>query len=106
MKKLGKEMIIDVQGNMCLVIASLGDITADLPQRNDLAGVKRHSTNKGCCTCNATKDSLMSNNLDLLSISQYYHQTDKQFKEIFMASTITEWKELATQLGMATVGYS
>jgi len=27
---------MNVQGNKCIVIASLGDITADLPQGNDI----------------------------------------------------------------------
>ncbi|PKC00983.1 hypothetical protein RhiirA5_253760, partial [Rhizophagus irregularis] len=60
MKILEKGKIMNVQGNECVVIASLGDITADLPQGNDLAGVKRHSANRGCRTCNAAKDSLTS----------------------------------------------
>jgi hypothetical protein len=40
MKELEKEKIMNVQGNECLIIASLGNTTANLPQRNDLAGVK------------------------------------------------------------------
>ncbi|PKY58438.1 hypothetical protein RhiirA4_480345 [Rhizophagus irregularis] len=54
----------------------------------------------GCRTCNTTKDSFTSNNLDLQSISWYHYQTDEQFKEIFAASTITERKEIATQYGL------
>src|SRR5205085_1275429 len=57
MKKLENGIIMDVQGNESIIIASLGDVTADLPQGNDLAGVKRHGAIKGCRTCNATKDS-------------------------------------------------
>jgi hypothetical protein len=87
---------MNIQENACLVIASLGDVTADLPQGNDAVGVKRHSANKGCRTCNTTKDSLTSNNLDLPFISRYHHQTDEQFKETFAASKITERKEIAT----------
>ena len=100
MKTLENGVIMNIQGNECLVIASLGDVTADLPQGNDLVGVKRHGANKGCRTCNATKDSLTSNNLDLPSISRYHHQTDEQFKEIFEALTITERKEIATRYGL------
>ena len=43
---------------------------------------------------------MTSNNLDLPLVSQYYHHTNEQFKEIFAASTITECKELATQYGL------
>ncbi|RGB26577.1 hypothetical protein C1646_770273 [Rhizophagus diaphanus] len=40
MKQLEKEIIMDVQGNRSFVIASLEDVTADLPQENELAGLK------------------------------------------------------------------
>ena len=79
MKWLEKRIIIDIQGNECLVIASLGDVIANLPQGNDLAGVKRHSTIRGCRTCNAAKDSWTSEDLDLSLVSRYHHLTDDQF---------------------------
>ncbi|CAG8675643.1 7834_t:CDS:2, partial [Racocetra persica] len=44
MKKLEKEIIMDVQRNKSLVIASLGDMIADLLQKNDLARIKRHAS--------------------------------------------------------------
>ena len=69
MKTLEKGTIMNIQGNACLVIASLGDITADLPQGNDLVGTKRHGANKGYRTCNATKNLLTSDDLDLQLIS-------------------------------------
>ena len=100
MKELEVGKIMDVQGTKCLVIASLGDITADLPQGNDLVGVKRHNANRGCRTCNITKDSLTSDRLDLKLVSRYYHQTDKQFEEIVVASTITERKAIASEYGL------
>ncbi|RGB31937.1 hypothetical protein C1646_604847, partial [Rhizophagus diaphanus] len=52
-KQLENGIIMDIQGNKSLVIASLGDVTADLPQGNDLTGVKRHGAIRGCHTCNA-----------------------------------------------------
>ena len=55
MKELEVGKIMNIQGIKCLVIASLGDITADLLQGNDLVGVKRHGANRGCRTCNITK---------------------------------------------------
>ncbi|UZO16278.1 uncharacterized protein OCT59_007667 [Rhizophagus irregularis] len=91
---------MDIQGNKSLVIASIGDITADLPQGNDMAGVKRHGATRGCRTCNATKDSWTANNLDLLLISRYKHLADKQFEEISAAPMITRCKEIATEHGL------
>ena len=41
------EKIMDVQGTKGIVFASLGDITADLPQGNDLARIKRHGATRG-----------------------------------------------------------
>jgi len=100
MKELENGKIMNIQGTECFVIASLGDITADLPQGNDLVGVKRHSANRGCRTCNVTKDSLTSESFDLQLISRYHHQTDKQFEEISAASTISERKAIAAEYGL------
>ncbi|CAB4443413.1 unnamed protein product [Rhizophagus irregularis] len=100
MKVLERGKILNIQGNECVVIASLGDTTADLPQGNDMAGVKRHSANRGCRTCNVTKKSLTSNDLDLHLISHYHYLSDKQFKEISEASTITERKAIASEFGL------
>jgi hypothetical protein len=40
MKRLEQGMVMNVQGENCWIIASIGCVTADLPQGNDLAGVK------------------------------------------------------------------
>ncbi|CAG8494462.1 26201_t:CDS:2 [Racocetra persica] len=63
--------IFHMQRNPSLVIASLGDVTANLLQDNNLVGVKRH-------------------------VFHYHHLTDNQFKEISIAPTITKYKELTT----------
>ncbi|RHZ84174.1 hypothetical protein Glove_85g24 [Diversispora epigaea] len=34
-----------------LIIGGLGVVTADLPQGNDLCGIKRHNANHGCRNC-------------------------------------------------------
>lgn len=65
-----------------------------------MAGVKRYGANKGCRTCNMTKDSLTSNNFDFLLGSRYHHQSDKQFEEIYAAQTITERKAIAAEYGL------
>ena len=100
MKELEKGKTMNIQGNECLVFASLGDVTADLPQGNDLAGVKRHGAIRGCRTCNVAKDSWTSEGLDLSLVSRYHHLTDRQFEEISIAPTSTRRKELATEYGL------
>ena len=76
MKKLEKGMLMNVQGIDCWVIANLGCVTADLPQGNDLAGVKRHSAIKGCRTCLVAKENSTDLVLDIASISRYHHITN------------------------------
>ena len=100
MKQLEKGKIMNLQGNKSLVFATLGDITADLPQGNDLAGVKRHSAIRGCRTCSVTKDLLTSDELDLTLISRYHHLTNIQFEEIFAAQTMKRRKEIAVEYGL------
>jgi hypothetical protein len=100
MKQLENGIIMDIQGTESIIVASLGDVTADLPQGNDLAGVKRHGAIKGCRTCNVAKDSWTSEGLDLSLFSRYHHLTDRQFKEISIAPTSLRRKELATEYGL------
>ena len=100
MKELEIGKVMNIQGTEGLVIASLGDITADLPQGNDLVGVMRHGANRGCRTCNTKKGSLTSDGLDLKLDSRYHLQTDKQFQEISSASTLTERKAIASKYGL------
>jgi hypothetical protein len=59
MKILKKGKFLNIQGNESIVIASLGVITANLPQGNDMAEVKICIANRGCQTCNVTKDSMV-----------------------------------------------
>jgi len=99
-KTLENGKIMDVQGTKSIVIASLGDTTADLPQGNDLVGVKRHGATRGCRTCNAMKDSWTSDNIDLPLISRYHHLTDDQFEEITAAPTMTRCREIAAEYGL------
>ncbi|PKC56623.1 hypothetical protein RhiirA1_500348 [Rhizophagus irregularis] len=98
-KTLENGITMDVQGTKSIV---LGDIIADLPQGNDLVGVKRYSATRGCHTCNVTKDSWTSNNIDLLLMSRYHHLTDCQFEEISAAPTMTRCKEIAAEYGLCT----
>ncbi|CAG8527392.1 33479_t:CDS:2 [Racocetra persica] len=97
MKELEKGIIMDVQRNKSLVIASLGDVTANLPQGNDLARIKRHGALRGYRTCNVMRDFWTSNDLNLSMVSCYHHLTNSQFKKISSAPTLKRYKELATK---------
>lgn len=102
MKRLEKGILMNVQGIDCWVIVSLGCVTADLPQGNDLAGVKRHGAIRGCRTCLATKENSTDLVLDVASISRYHHITDSQFEDIFMASTLRQQNNIAKEYGLQT----
>jgi hypothetical protein len=102
MKQLEKGMLMNVQGEDCWVIASLRCITLDLPQGNDLVGVKRHGAIKRCKTCLVSKENTTDDTLDIASISRYYHITNTQFKHIFAASTLKQQNEIAKEYGLQT----
>ncbi|RIB12378.1 hypothetical protein C2G38_2200800 [Gigaspora rosea] len=75
-KSLESGQIMNIQGQKYWVIASLGVVTVNLPQGNDLAGVKRHNANK------------------------YQHITNNQFHEIVSAKSMQEHKLVATKYGL------
>ncbi|KAF0371060.1 hypothetical protein F8M41_013182 [Gigaspora margarita] len=97
---------MNIQGQEYWVIASLGVVTADLPQENDLAGVKRHSTNKGCQTCQVSKKHFTNNNLDFKNLSRYQHITNSQFHEIALSKSIQEHKLVATKYRLCNIAKS
>jgi hypothetical protein len=100
MQQLEKGKIFEIQGERCLVIASIGQITADLPQGNDLASVKRHGAIKGCRSCQATKNTLTASNLDIPLIARYHHITDELYNEMDAMPTITDRQNFATEHGL------
>ncbi|CAG8782596.1 7964_t:CDS:2 [Racocetra persica] len=64
---------MNVKGTKSLVIASLEDVTVNLPQDNDLARVKKHGATKGCHI---------------------------QFNKILATSTIMRYKAIAAEYGL------
>ena len=87
MRQLEQGKIFEVYGQSYRVIASVRQVTADLPQGNDLACVKWHGATKGCHSCQAMKEELTLINLNILLISRYHHLTDTLYNE--MEATIT-----------------
>ncbi|UZO02580.1 uncharacterized protein OCT59_021059 [Rhizophagus irregularis] len=85
----------------CWIVAGLGCVTTDLPQGNDLTGVKRHGAIRGCRTCLA-KENATDTTLDIASISRYHHITNIQFKNIFTATTLENRNNIAKEYGLRT----
>jgi hypothetical protein len=102
MRRLERGTLMNVQGRDCRIVASIGSVMADLPQGNDLVGVKRHNAIRGCRTCLVTKEKATDDNLDIPSISRYHHITNAQFEAIFAASTLKQRGDIARKYGLHT----
>ncbi|CAG8815783.1 41795_t:CDS:2, partial [Gigaspora margarita] len=90
----------DVQRKKSLVIASFGDVIANLLQENNLARDKRHGAIRECRTCNVAKNFWTSKGFDLLLVSHYHHITNSRFEEIFVLNIVKRHEELATKYGL------
>jgi hypothetical protein len=99
-QQLERGKVFEVQGKRCLVIASVGQITADLPQRNDLASIKHHGATRGCRSCQASKNNFTTSDLDISLITRYYHITDELYNEMEAIRTMTERKNFAIKYGL------
>ncbi|KAF0374651.1 HCP-like protein [Gigaspora margarita] len=100
MNQLEKGVLLNIQGNDYCIIAGLRCVTADLPQGNDLAGVKRHGAIRGCRTCLVAKDNATNKNLDIAMISRYHHITNVQFEGISIASTFAQQDEISKKYSL------
>ena len=102
MKEFEQGKLMEVNGQDAWVIASLGVVTADLPQGNDMAGVLRHNALKGCRTCTASRESLTNLYQDVPATSRYHHITDVQFEEISDEPVTSRQSQLCTKFGLRT----
>ncbi|CAG8713249.1 10819_t:CDS:1, partial [Gigaspora rosea] len=82
------------------IIGVIGCITVDLPQGNDLAGIKRHNALHGCRTCNASVDQLTDSSYNYIENAGFRHCTTKQFLEIKNQKTKIGKEQLATTYGL------
>src|SRR6266542_4285848 len=89
-----------VNGQNVWIIASLGVITSDLPQENDIVRVLRYNANRGCRTCIISKDSLTDKTQNIPKISRYHHITNDEFNEILNENNISIKKQLSTKYGL------
>ena len=67
-KQLEKGLVMKTIYGDAWVIGGIGCVTADLPQGNDLAGIKRHGAIHGCRTCNVSIDQLTSSDFDYVKM--------------------------------------
>lgn len=75
--RLEHGIIMQMGNEEVWVVGGLGCITADLPQGNDLAGVKRHNANHGCRTCFASSAELTDGKYDIIANDRFRQLTNK-----------------------------
>ncbi|CAB4423898.1 unnamed protein product [Rhizophagus irregularis] len=82
-----------------LVEGSIGCVTADLPQGNDIADVKRHNAKYGCRSCNVPNDQYTNIDYNYIKNARFHQQTEKQFIEIKSQHSKIDRERLATKYG-------
>ncbi|CAB5153520.1 unnamed protein product [Rhizophagus irregularis] len=79
---------------------SIGCVTADLPQGNDIADVKRHNAKYGCRSCNVPNDQYTNIDYNYIKNARFHQQTEKQFIEIKSQHSKIDRERLATKYGL------
>jgi len=92
--------ITDCNGEQVFVSGGLGMSTADLPQGNDMAGVRRHNADHGCRSCEVFREDLNNLYFDVQANGRYQHLSDQQFKEIRRAPTNAAKEAIAKRYGL------
>lgn len=100
-KRLERGVEMETVNGRVLVVASLASVTADLPQGNDLAGVKRHSAKHGCRACDVLRDKLTDHDYDHIANAHFHHLTDDLFAELGRQVTESGRERMATQYGLS-----
>ena len=75
-------------------------VMADLLQENNIAGIKKHNAEYGCCTCKVSQSQLSDIDFDIFQNSRYHHLTNKIFDEIEAVQNITTKKRIVQEHGV------
>ncbi|CAB4404894.1 unnamed protein product [Rhizophagus irregularis] len=101
MRKLQDGIIMtNCHGEEVFISGGLGMCTADLPQGNDLTGIRRHNAYYGCRSCEVSQDDLTNLLFDIQANGRYCHLTDYQFQMIKQAPTKSSKETIAKQHGL------
>jgi hypothetical protein len=99
-KLLENGLIMETLNGSVWVVGGIGCTTADLPQGNDLAGVKRHGANHGCRTCNVSNDQYTDSNYNFIKNARFNQQTNERLIEIRSQISRANREQLATKYGL------
>jgi len=83
------------------VVAGIGCVTADLPQGNDFARVKRHGAKHGCRTCAADQIHLTDSKYDYIANARFHQETERYHMQLKALHTSTAKELLATEHGIS-----
>ena len=103
MKELQSGVLMTAKNEQVWVSAGFGMATADLPQGNDIAGIKRHNAEYGCRTCKVPQNQLSNVDFDIFQNGRYHHLTSKIFNEIEAAQNITTKRRIAQEHGVCLI---
>ncbi|PKY62094.1 hypothetical protein RhiirA4_487991 [Rhizophagus irregularis] len=99
-KELESGFEMDLGDERIWIMGGLGDITSDLPEGNEQAGVKNHNANYGCRNCTIHRNELHDMSFDILANGRYHHNTTLQINELNNTRTQGERDSLSTQYGI------
>lgn len=99
-KKLENGFEMDLSDKRIWIMGGLGDITSDLPEGNEQAGVKNYNANYSYYNCTIHRNELHDMSFDILANRRYHHNTTLQINELNNARTQAERDSLSTQYGI------
>ncbi|CAB5384706.1 unnamed protein product [Rhizophagus irregularis] len=100
MKELQNGIPMMIKDEQVWISAGFGMGTADLPQGNGMAGIKRHNAEYGCRTCKVSQSQLSDADFDIFQNGQYHHLTSRIYDEIKTARNSTTKKNIAQEHGL------
>ncbi|CAB5361787.1 unnamed protein product [Rhizophagus irregularis] len=100
MKELQNGIPMMIKDEQVWISAGFGMGTADLPQGNDMAGIKRHNAEYGCRTCKVSQSQLSDADFDIFQNGRYHHLTSRIYDEIKTARNGTTKKNIAQEHGL------
>ncbi|PKC56990.1 hypothetical protein RhiirA1_473195 [Rhizophagus irregularis] len=96
-KELENGFTVVINNKPIWITGGLGNITSDLPEGNEQAGIMHYNANHGCRICTIHHDELNNISFDLAVGGRYHHITSKQYVELSNAQTRHEQELLSQQ---------
>jgi hypothetical protein len=99
-KDLQNGILMEMRDEQVWVTAGFGMVTADLPQGNDMAGIKRQNAEYGYRTCKVSQGQLADSKFDIIQNGRYHHITDRIYDDIKATKNITSKERITREHGL------